>query len=112
MARLVAVDFRELCLRSFLQCGHAVELYTYDEVEAPPGVRLCDANAVLPELEVFAYADGPAKGSFAAFSNLIRFKILAEKGGIWADADMLCLKPLHHLPEAWPVKFANSRPGI
>ena len=103
--------FEELCMRSFLHCGHAVELYTYEEVETPPGVRVCDANAILPEHEVFTYASGPAKGSFAAFSNLFRFKMLAEHGGIWCDADMLCLKPLHELPEAWAGKVCKFTPG-
>jgi hypothetical protein len=103
--------FEELCMRSFLYNGHAVELYTYEEVETPPGVRMCDANAILPASEVFAYASGPAKGSFAAFSNLFRFKMLAEHGGIWCDADMLCLKPLDELPEAWVGKVCKFTPG-
>ena len=103
--------FEELSLRSFLHCGHAVELYTYEEVEAPPGVRVCDANTILPESHVFAYASGPAKGSFAAFSNLFRFKMLAEHGGIWSDADMLCLKPLDELPEAWAGQVCKFTPG-
>jgi hypothetical protein len=103
--------FEALCLRSFLHCGHAVELYVYEDVEAPPGVRVCDANAILPESDVFAYASGPAKGSFAAFSNLFRFKMLAERGGIWSDADMLCLKPLHELPEAWAGQVCKFTPG-
>ena len=103
--------FEELSLRSFLHFGHAVELYTYEEVEGPPGVRVCDANAILPEADVFAYASGPAKGSFASFSNLFRFKMLAEHGGIWSDADMLCLKPLNELPEAWAGQVCKFTPG-
>jgi hypothetical protein len=103
--------FEDLCLESFLHCGHAVELYVYEEVKAPPGVRVCDANAILPESDVFAYASGPAKGSFAAFSNLFRFKMLAERGGIWSDADMLCLRPLDELPEAWAGQVCKFTPG-
>ena len=103
--------FEELSLRSFLHFGHAVELYTYEEVEGSPGVRVCDANAILPEADVFAYASGPAKGSFASFSNLFRFKMLAEHGGIWSDADMLCLKPLNELPEAWAGQVCKFTPG-
>ena len=34
------------------------------------------------------------------FPNLFRYKILFEKGGIWADLDFLCLRPLHELPDA------------
>jgi hypothetical protein len=92
--------YEELSLLSFIRCGHEVELYAYAPLDAPPGVRLCEANAVVPEKEVFEYATGPAKGSYAAFSNLFRFKLLFEKGGIWADLDILCLRPLDDLPEA------------
>jgi hypothetical protein len=103
--------FEELCLRSFIRHGHTVELYTYAEAKAPPGVRVCDANAIVPEAQAFAYAKGPAKGSFAAFSNLFRFKMLCERGGIWADADMLCLRPLGSLPEAWVGQVCKYTPG-
>lgn len=103
--------FEELCLRSFVQCGHQVELYTYMDTQAPAGVRVCDANEVLPEAQAFAYAKGPAKGSFAAFSNLFRFKLLYEHGGIWADADMLCLKSLDLLPDAWAGQVCSYTPG-
>ena len=72
---------------------------------------MCDANAVLPESDVFAYGSGPAKGSFAAFSDLFRFRMLAEHGGIWSDADMLCLKPLDELPRAWVGQVCKFTPG-
>ena len=92
--------FEELSLLSFVHQGHAVELYSYDDVPVPAGVELKDANRIMRESEVFAYTSGPAKGSFAAFSNLFRFKMLAQDGGIWADADVLCLRPLYDLPAA------------
>lgn len=114
--------WEELSLRSFLRCGHDVEVYSYEPLAVPDGVTWIDANEVLPESEVFAYSDGPAKGSFAAFSNLFRIKLLYERGGIWADSDFLCLKPLHELPAAcvgdvfdnWPngalMRFPASHP--
>lgn len=92
--------FEELSLRSFLKCGHEVEVYSYQDLALPQGVRLCDANTVLPASDVFSYNSGLAKGSFAAFSNLFRFKMLYQKGGIWADSDVLCLKSLADLPGA------------
>ena len=49
---------------------------------------------------MFSYTDGFARGSFSAFSNLFRFKMLFEKGGIWSDPDVLCLRSLHALPDA------------
>jgi hypothetical protein len=93
--------FEELSLRSFVACGHEVEVYAYEPIEVPAGVRWVDANSILPSSQVFAYTNGPALGSFAAFSNWFRFKLLYEKGGIYSDADVLCLRPLHDLPDAW-----------
>jgi tetratricopeptide (TPR) repeat protein len=92
--------YEELSFRSFLKCGHRVEVYTYSDLAVPEGVEVCDARAILPPSKVFSYPDGIAKGSFAAFSNLFRFRLLHQKGGIWADSDVLCLRPLHDLPPA------------
>jgi hypothetical protein len=92
--------FEELSMLSFVRRGHDVEIYSYDELEVPNGVTLCDANEILRSEEVFSYDDGLAKGSFSAFSNLFRFKMLLEKGGIWSDPDVLCLRALHDLPDA------------
>jgi hypothetical protein len=92
--------FEDLSLLSFVRCGHDVEIYSYDDLKVPDGVKLCDANEILAENDVFCYTDGLAKGSFSAFSNLFRFKMLFEKGGIWSDPDVLCLRPLHALPDA------------
>ena len=82
------------CLKSFLHFGHTVDLYTYDEVEGvPKGVLLKNAEAILPRDSVFAYQKGPGKGSFSAFSNIFRYALLFERGGIWIDTDVFCLKP-------------------
>jgi len=90
----------KLSLLSFLKCGHEVELYAYRDMTVPVGVRLCDANAILSESEIFTYQQGHSKGSFTAFSNLFRYMMMYEKGGIWVDLDNLCLHPLHQLPTA------------
>ncbi len=103
--------FERLSLLSFLKHGHTVEVCAYDDLEVPPGVRLCDAAEILPQSDVFSYSRGPAKGSFAAFSNLFRIKLLVEKGGIWADTDLLCLKPLHDLPEPCVGKYMDRING-
>jgi hypothetical protein len=93
--------YEELSLLSFVKSGHEVELYAYGHLNVPAGVKLCDANAVLPESEVFCYKEGWGKGSFAGFSDVFRYKLLFEKGGIWADLDTLCLRPLDDLPDAF-----------
>ncbi len=86
-----------LCLKSFVDHGHRLVLYSYDELRVPAGVSLLDARTVLPESDVFLYGVGPGRGSVAAFSNLFRYRLLWEYGGWWVDTDVLCLKPV--IPE-------------
>lgn len=82
------------CLNSFLIRGHKVDLYCYERVGGvPKGVNFKDASEILPSQSVFAYQKGPGKGSFSAFSNIFRYALLFERGGIWADTDIFCLKP-------------------
>lgn len=84
--------YEVLCQKSFIDRGHAFDLYTFEpDVGAPPGVRICDAAELFEPKELFVYEDGVGKGSPAAFSNLFRYKLLAEKGGWWVDTDVLCL---------------------
>ncbi len=87
-------------MRSFVNCGHSVELYAYADLDVPPGVTLCDASRVLPLTDVFCRAYGRTSVSVSAFSNLFRYKMLFEKGGIWADTDIFCQKSLTDLPDA------------
>lgn len=91
--------FECLCLKSFIDHGHAFDLYTYDaELAVPAGVRVCDASALINRDEVFVYeAEGFGKGSPSAFSNLFRARLMVEKGGWWTDTDVVCLAD--HLPE-------------
>lgn len=66
----------------------------------PAGAVLVDAAQTLPASQVFTYARGRGKGSFAAFANQFRYKLLHERGGTWSDCDMLCLRPFNDLPPA------------
>jgi len=59
----------------------------------PDGVVVKDGNEILPESDVFSYQSGEGKGSYSAFSNFFRYKLLLDKGGWWVDTDMVCLKP-------------------
>lgn len=80
-----------LSIASFLANGHEYHLYVYDDVKGiPVGAAVKDAGAILPATMVFQYRDFK---SFAGFSNFFRYKLLLEKGGWWADADIVCLKP-------------------
>ncbi len=90
--------YEELSLSSFVRLGHQVQVFSYHPLRAIAGVERLDAATILPEAEVFTYQTGPGKGSFAAFSNWFRYKMLHQLGGTWIDADVLCLKPFFTLP--------------
>jgi hypothetical protein len=82
-----------LSLVSFLANGHPVALYAYGEVTGvPAGVELRDGREVLPEALVaeLRYANG----SVALASNLFRYRLQAAGLGLWADIDVVCLKPV------------------
>ena len=80
-----------LCVKSFIDHGHEYDLYSYDSVAVPDGVRVLDANEILPRSEIFFYRQGDAKGSVAAFANMFRYRLLMLRGGWWVDTDVLCL---------------------
>lgn len=83
-----------LSITSFLKAGHDYHLYVYDDIgNLPPGVTIRSGEDILPRDEIFAYKRGRAAGSFSAFSNLFRYKLLADRGGFWVDTDVVCLKP-------------------
>lgn len=81
----------QLSIASFLSNGHEYHLYVYDEVkDIPAGTTVKDASAILPASDIFQYTGRP---SYAGFSNFFRYKLLHERGGWWADTDIVCLKP-------------------
>ena len=85
-----------LAIQSFLANGHPFHLYCYDVPQGvPPGTVLKNASDVLPHDSLFSYAEGFAKGSYAAFSNFFRYKLLLDCGGWWVDTDVVCLRPLN-----------------
>jgi len=100
----------QLSIASFLQNGYEYHLYCYDEMaNVPAGTILRDAVEILPASEIFYYQQGEGKGSVAAFANLFRYKLLLEKGGWWADTDMVCLRPFDFVE---PIVFASERTDI
>jgi hypothetical protein len=83
-----------LCMTSFVANGHSVHLHVYDEPSGvPTGVTLADAAAVLARQHLFAHA---ASGSFAIFADWFRYRLLYQQGGLWADTDVVCLKPFDY----------------
>ena len=88
--------WEQCCLRSFVDYGHEVVLFSYDQLEVPAGVHLSAAEEIISESKrVSFFAIAP--GQYGQFSDLFRYELLYARGGWWIDTDMLCLSPA--LPE-------------
>lgn len=96
-----------LSMVSHLHHGHTYNLWTYGSIEnVPTGVQVRDGNDILPEADIFCYEVGEGAGGVSAFSNLFRYKLLAERGGWWVDSDVVALKPFDFNEE---FVFASER---
>ncbi|WP_337268032.1 hypothetical protein [Oryzifoliimicrobium ureilyticus] len=81
-------------MRSFLQSGHRVNLFTYGEVEGvPKEVSRHEASALLPWGKARNLRYGK-NGSYALAADYFRLKLQREGLGFWSDADMICLRPI------------------
>jgi glycosyltransferase involved in cell wall biosynthesis len=90
----------QLTLQSFVRWGHSFHLWLYDELETPipHGVIVCDAAEILPRTRIFRkrardHETGVGEGSISPFTDLFRYKLLYERGGVWSDMDITCLRP-------------------
>jgi hypothetical protein len=99
-----------LSIASFLANGHAVHLYTYGKVpNVPEGTRVMNGNDVMPDGPQRRVLQGGAgTGSWAFFSDLFRYRLLHDRGGLWCDTDIVCLRPLAFAAER-PRFFATER---
>jgi hypothetical protein len=85
-------SMERLSIKSFIENGHSYHLYTYGKVKGiPERTTLRNATEILPASMIFKYTQ---HSSFAGFADYFRYKLLLERGGWWADLDMICLKPL------------------
>jgi hypothetical protein len=91
------------CMRSFIERGHRLRVFTYGELAIPAGAILADAR------DVIAHKPEPDERlSIAAFSDLFRYHLLYKYGGWWVDTDVYCLTP--DLPPE-PYAWAEQEPG-
>jgi hypothetical protein len=91
---------RLTCLRSQVAAGHKVTVYSFAPLSGlPAGVGSADAETILP----FAFSEklrpSQPDGSWRdwtllQFSDFFRMRLMAEKAGLWLDADVLLLKPI------------------
>jgi len=81
----------QLCLQSFLDHGHEVVLYTYGDVGGvPKGVRIADADDILPSENIIRHA---RTGSPAYHADVFRLHMLQQTDYVWADTDAFCCQP-------------------
>ena len=86
-------NVEKLCINSYIKNGHEFHLYAYNKIEGvPKNCVIKSAEEILPEKDVFSYNTGLGKGSYSAFSNYFRYKLLDLKGNWWTDTDIVCLK--------------------
>ncbi len=82
-------ELAELSIKSWLDLGYHVDLYTdcwkEDNVLQDTRIKQIDAR------EIWDFDD---IGEILPFSDLWRFKLLYQKGGVWLDADMVLLDQL------------------
>lgn len=89
-----------LSIRSHLAQGHTYNLWCYEEVEGvPDGTNVVNGGDILGKDQIFCYQAGTGKGSYSAFSNIFRYKLLYDRGGWWVDTDVVAIKPFEFEPE-------------
>ncbi|MEL6640052.1 MAG: hypothetical protein AAFN63_12080 [Pseudomonadota bacterium] len=110
----------QLCLKSFVEHGHEVLLFTYGDVRnVPEGVKICDGPDIVGTENFVLHSRSQ---SVALFSDLFRFHMIkAMPDIIYIDTDVFCLKPLefedpfifgyekYRNPQAWRINGAILR---
>ncbi len=83
----------QLCLKSFVDQGQRITLFSYDDIpNVPAGVIRADGRSVLDTADFLKYEK---KDSFALFADLFRLHMIrAHPGMIWVDTDVYCLRPM------------------
>ena len=105
---------RQTCLRSQVAAGHNVTVYSFDPLAGlPDGVGNAEAEAILPHAFSERLRPPQPDGSWRdwttlQFSDFFRMRLMAERAGLWLDADVLLLKPIE-IDLAKPF-FAWERP--
>ena len=83
-----------LSIASFLHHGHPVRLFSYEDVaDLPAGALLENAAHIVPEKEIFTNPGAIGHGGLSIFANFFRYRLLLARGGIWAECDLVCIKP-------------------
>ena len=80
--------------RSMVLAGHRVKLWSYTPLRLQglvhDGVELSDAAEVMPRV---LFDRVVARAEIRFFSDLFRYAVLYEHGGLWLDTDVVLLRP-------------------
>lgn len=100
-------SMERLSICSHLRHGYEYHLWLYEPIDhVPAGTIVRNGREILPDDQLFCYQVGEEKGSYSAFSNIFRYKLLLEQGGWWCDTDVVCMKPFDFTE---PYVFAAER---
>jgi hypothetical protein len=93
-------QYEQLCLRSFIQRGHSVELSTYHGVTGiPDGVTIRDARVHLPLDDDIALM--LERQAYSKVSDILRYRLLDTAERTWVDVDIMLLA--EELPTDLPL---------
>lgn len=77
----------ELAIKSFVHFGYSITIYLYNtDCVVPDGVLVDDANKIIDSSLIFK-----ARGSYAIFSDIFRYRLLSRVKTTWVDTDCICL---------------------
>lgn len=81
----------QLCLKSFVDHGHRIILYSYEPVgNCPAGVEQMDAELIFPSAELVRCS---GTKSPTIYADLFKYQMIVFQNVIWVDADVLCMQP-------------------
>ncbi|MGI8527254.1 MAG: glycosyltransferase [Pseudolabrys sp.] len=84
--------YQQMCLKSFADRGHRVEVFSYGrQLALPQWLIRRDATEILDPDRTLRYM--PADEQFAINANLFRYALLHKLGGWWIDPDVALLGP-------------------
>lgn len=83
--------YQLLCLRSFVDRGHRVEVFSFEPIpELPDWLVREDAGNIVPSSRVLRYL--PEQKQIAIRTDLFRHAVLHRLGGWWIDPDVVLLR--------------------
>lgn len=88
-APLTALD--RACVRSFIEAGYDVTLYSYEPIgNLPDGLKTADASVIIDQ-SLIGRVLYNGKPDLAHFSDLFRYEMIRQTGKTWVDMDLVHL---------------------